>query len=224
MPTTHPSLAVTTREITGKKVSHLRRQGLLPAVLFGHGAESVPATIDLHQFEQLRRHTGANALIDVSLDGQKAHRALIHSVQVHPVTRAPLHVDLFLVRMTEELTVDVPVVLTGTSFAVDKLGGTLFHALDVLKVKALPDHLPQSFEVAVDSLADFDATLHVRDVAIPSGVTLLTDPDEVLCKVLAPRIEEVAAPAAEEAEEGEEAAAGEAEAGTEEAAPAPSES
>lgn len=210
MTTARPTLAAEHRDVTGKAVSRLRRQGRLPAVVFGRGIDSANVTLDTHDFELLRRRTGPNALIDLSVDGKKAKPVLVYGVAVHPVTRRPLHADLFLVRMTEELTVDVPVVAVGESLAVSQHGGTLAWGNDSVKVKALPDHLPQSFEISIEPLADFDSVLHVRDLTIPSGVTLLTDPDESLVHVLAPRIEEeeVAPAAAEvEAEVGEAAGA-----------------
>jgi large subunit ribosomal protein L25 len=214
MPTARPSLAAARREILGKKVAHLRRAGQLPAVVFGHGEPSTPVTVDAHAFDLLRRHVGATTLIDVTVDGKQSKPALVRNVQFDPVKRRPLHVDLFLVRMTEELTVEVPIVVTGTSEAVEKLGGTLSH-LDHLRVRGLPDHLPQRIELPVDSLTDFDATIRVRDLDVPSDVTLLTDLDEVAAKVLPPRIEIEEAPAVEEVEEGEEGAEAAAEGGAE---------
>jgi large subunit ribosomal protein L25 len=160
-------------------------------------------SVDAHDFELLRRHAGANALVDLSVSGDKAQPVLIHGVQVHPVTRRPLHVDLFLVRMTEELTVDVPLVPTGISSAVVDEGGTLLHNLESVRIRALPDHLPQSIEYSIDGLVDFDASIHVRDLEIPSDATLVTDPDEVVAKVQAPRVEVEEVPVAEEGEEGE---------------------
>jgi len=211
-PASRPNLAAEPREITGKKVAGLRRQGRLPAVVFGHGISSENVTLDAHDFELLRRKAGQNALIDLSVHGQKARPVLVHGVQVHPVNRRPLHVDLFLVRMTEELTVDVPLVATGTSLAVENLNGTLFHQLESVRVKALPDHLPQQIEYAIEGLVDFDAVVKVSDLAIPGDVTLLTDPEEVVAKVLPSRLQaEVEAEKAEEAEAAAEAAEGEAE-------------
>ena len=213
MSTARPTLAAEHREVTGKAVNRLRHAGKLPAVVYGHGVESSNVTVDAHAFEQLRRHTGPNALVDLSVDGKKANPVLINSVQIHPVNRRPLHIDLFLVRMTEELTVDVRLVATGSAIAVTEHGGTLLHPIESVRVKALPDHLPQSIEYSIESLVDFDATIHVRDLVIPGDVTLLTDVDEIIAKVQAPRVEEepvVAAEAAEgEAAEGE-AAEGEA--------------
>lgn len=213
---TRLTLAAEPRAELGKKVAVLRRTGRLPAVVFGHGVSSENVSVDAHDFELLRRKAGQNALIDLSVDGKKARPVLIHGVQVHPVNRRPIHVDLFLVRMTEELTVDVPLVATGTSYAVENENGTLLHPTERVRVKALPDHLPQSIEYSIDSLVDFDAVVKVSDLVIPGDVTLLTDPDEVIAKVLQPRLQ--VEEAALEAEEAEAAAAEAAEAGEGEAA------
>jgi large subunit ribosomal protein L25 len=208
-----PSLAAEPREITGKKVAAIRHAGRLPAVVYGHGIESESLSLDAHEFDLLRRRIGQNALVDLSVDGNKSRPVLVHGVQVHPVNRRPLHVDLFLVRMTEELTVDVPLVATGTSKAIEDEGGTLLHPIENVRVKALPDHLPQSIEYSIDSLVDFDAVIKVSDLAIPADVTLLTDAEEVIAKVQAPRVEVEPEPVVAEGEEGAEAAEGEAEAG-----------
>jgi large subunit ribosomal protein L25 len=215
MSTARPKLAAASRTVTGKKVAHMRRDGRLPAVVFGRGLESDNVSVDAHEFEQLRRHAGANTLIDLSVDGGAAAPVLVHGVQTHRVTRRPLHVDLYVVRMTEELTVDVPLVSEGTSDAVENGGGTLMHVIDVVRVRALPDHLPQSIHYSIDSLATFDDQIHVSDLAIPADATLLNDPSEVVAKVLPPRVEEEpvvaeAAEGAEGAEAGEGAAEGEA--------------
>jgi large subunit ribosomal protein L25 len=208
MSTARPTLAAEHREVTGKAVHRLRKQGLLPAVIYGHGEASSNVTIDAHEFDVLRRHSGPNTLVDLSVDGKKARPVLINQVQIHPVHRRPLHADLFLVRMTEELTVDVPLVATGESHAVVQLNGTLLHPTETVKVRALPDHLPQSIEYSVESLVDFDTALHVSDLVVPADVTLLTDADEIIAKVQAPRIEVEEAPVEVEGEELEGEAAG----------------
>ena len=205
------SLAAAPRAVTGKKVATLRRDGQLPAVVYGHGFSSENVSIDAHEFDLLRRKAGQNALIDLSVDGKKARPVLVHGVQVHPVNRRPLHVDLLLVRMTEEMTVDVPLVAIGVSNAVENLNGTLMHQLESVRVRALPDHLPQSIEYSIESLVDFDAAVHVSDLTIPGDVTLLTDLEEVVAKVLASRLQaEAAELEAETAAEVAEAAEGEA--------------
>lgn len=202
MSTARATLAAEHRDVIGKKVARLRSAGRLPAVVYGHGVDSASISIDAHEFELLRRHTGPNALVDLSLDGEKARPVLVSSVQVHPVNRRTLHVDLFLVRMTEELTVDVPLVATGDSPAVALQGGTLLHPIESVRVRALPDKLPQVIEYPVESLTDFDTTLHVRDLVIPADVTLLTDGDEIIARVQAPRVEEAPTVAPVEVGEG----------------------
>ena len=117
--------------------------------------------------------------------------------------------------MTEELTVDVPLVPIGESPAVADDGGTLLHMIESVRIKALPDHLPQSIEYSIESLVDFDTTIHVRDLTIPGDVTLLTDADEVVAKVQAPRVEVEEEPVAAEGEEAEGEAAEGAEGGAE---------
>ena len=186
---TRPALAAVDREVTGKAVARLRRDGRLPAVVFGHGIDSQSVSLDAHEFDQLRRHTGPNALIDLSVDGKRSRPVLIHGVQVHPLSRRPVHVDLFVVRMTEEMAVDVPIVPVGVSEAVDTHGGTLLQVIDTIRVRALPDHLPQQVELPIDRLVDFDAVLKVSDLSLPAAVTILTDADEVVAKVAPPRVE-----------------------------------
>jgi large subunit ribosomal protein L25 len=100
-------------------------------------------------------------------------------------------VDLFRVKMTEDMTVDVVVHGIGESEAVVKTGGTLLHAVDHVRVRALPDHLPKSIEADLTTLVDFDSVIAVRDLPVPAGAAILNDPDEVIFRVLAPRVAEV---------------------------------
>jgi large subunit ribosomal protein L25 len=214
MSTARPTLRATHRSVTGKKVAQLRRDGHLPAVVYGRGVASDSVTLDAREFDTLRRHVGASTLVDLTIDGNKPAPVLVHEVQHHPVTRQPLHVDLYLVRMSEELTLDVQLVADGASAAVVDLGGTLLHAIDHVRVKALPDRLPSAIHYSIAPLATFDDVVHVSDLEIPSGVTILTDPAEIVAKVMPPRIEEVEAPAAEGLEAAEAAEAVEGEAGS----------
>ena len=210
-----PALAAERRTVTGKAVSRLRKDGRLPGVVYGHGTDSEPVTIDAHEFEQLRKHAGASTLVDLKVEGGKARPVLISGIQVHPVNRRPLHVDLFAVRMTEELTVEVQLVSTGIAAAVEN-GGTLVHPTSSVKIRALPANLPDSLSYDLSPLVDFDTTITVADLIVPEGVTIQADPAEVIARVLAPRVEEAAVvaegvegEAAEGAAEGESATEGE---------------
>jgi large subunit ribosomal protein L25 len=213
-----PQLSAQPRAIVGKKVAQLRREGRLPAVVYGSGRDSQSISLDLHEFELLHRHTGRNAVLDLTVDGDgKAQPVLLHAIQEHPINRLPIHVDLLVVNLSEEMTADVPVSFVGESPAVDKMGGVLLHLHDHVSVRAKPDDLPSSLELDVTPLDSFEAVLHVSDLHVPAGVTLLTDAAEPLVRVQQPRVEEepVVAEAAEgeapaaEAEDGAEGSSGE---------------
>ena len=191
-----PSLAALSRTVTGKQVARLRRDGLLPAVVYGHGMSSEPLTIDAHEFDLLNRHVGPSTLVDLKVDGKKSRPVLVYSVQVHPVNRRPLHVDLFAVRMTEELTVEVQLIGQGVAPAAD-LGGTLVHPVSSVKVRALPDNLPDVLHYDLSPLEDFDTTITVADLQVPDGVTVQAEPSDVIARVLPPRIEVEEVPEAE---------------------------
>ena len=188
---TRPALAAERRTVTGKAVARLRKEGRLPAVVFGHGTESEAVTLDAHEFELLRRQAGASTLVDLKVEGGKARPVLLHGIQVHPISRRPLHVDLFAVRMTEELTVEVQLVGTGTAPAVDA-GGTLVHPTSSVRVRALPADLPESLTYDLSVLVDYDTTITAADLVAPEGVTIQADPAEVIARVLAPRVDDSA--------------------------------
>ncbi len=207
-----PRLAAASRTVTGKAVARLRKEGLVPAVVYGHGTASEPVSLDAHEFELLRRRTGASTLIDLTVDEHKPRPVLVSNVQVHPIHRRPLHVDLFVVRMTEELVVEVPLVGNGSAPASES-GGTLVHPVSSVRVRALPANLPDSLHYDLASLTSYDVTITVADIVAPEGVTIVADPADVVARVLAPRVEEevvVAAAEEGEAEEGEAAEGGEA--------------
>jgi large subunit ribosomal protein L25 len=205
-----PRLAAASRSVTGKAVAHLRREGRLPAVVYGHGTPSESVSLDAHEFDLLRRHVGASTLVDLTVDTGKSRPVLLHGVQYHPVSRRPLHVDLFAVRMTEELTVEVPLVGLGAAPAIDN-GGTLVHPVSSVKVRALPANLPESLTYDLSRLDNFEATITVADLVAPSGVAIQADPADVIARVLPPRVEETAIVSEAEGEaaegEGEAAAA-----------------
>ena len=202
-----PQLTARPRDVRGKAVAHLRKGGVLPAVVYGAGIQSQNISLDTHEFELLRRHAGRHAVIDLSIEGDgKAQPVLLQAIQEHPVSRHPLHVDLLVVNLEEERTVDVPLVFVGTSEAVAKQGGVLLHLRDAVLVRCKPDDLPAGIEVDITPLVDFDSVLHASDLVMPPGVTLITDVTDAIARVQQPRIEEepVAAAAEETLEEGAE--------------------
>jgi large subunit ribosomal protein L25 len=208
---TRPRLAAEPRTVTGKKVAGLRREGKIPAVVYGHGHESQAIQLDAHELDLLRRTAGRNAMLDLALGKGKVTPVMLQHVQEHPVTRRPIHVDLFVINLREEITIDIAVVFTGESEAVRRDGGTLLHQRETVSVRALPDALPPALEVDISSLVDFETTIHVGDIELPDGMTLITDATEPLARVQPPRVTEepvVAAEAAEAAESAEAPAEG----------------
>jgi large subunit ribosomal protein L25 len=204
-------LSAHAREITGKKAGALRRDGALPAVLYGHQSKATPIALDAREFQSIYSRAGKTHLVDLALDGGRAVKVLVREVQTHPRRLGPIHVDLYRVNLRDKLHADVPIVITGESPAVKRGDGDLLIALHAVKVECLPADIPESVEVDVSGLEELDAAIRLSDVAMPEGVTLLTDPEELVAKVAAKKVAmEVAA---EEAAEAEAAAAIEAEEG-----------
>jgi large subunit ribosomal protein L25 len=183
-------LAATTRLEKGKSAAHLRKAGRIPAVVFGHGIESIAVTLDAHEFDVIRKKVHSNTIIELKIDGKEKKKVLVHGIQIDPRHRQLLHVDLFALKSGEEVTVEIPLHATGESYAVVRLGGTLLHNVAHVKVRALPEKLPESLEFSVDSINDFETVIHLRDLPLPAGVTLLSDPDEIVAKVAAPHVVE----------------------------------
>jgi len=202
-------IAVTARAASGKHNRRLRTTGVVPGVLFGKATGSIPVQVEAKLLESLYRAAGRTSIVNVSVDGGNPTSAIIKGLQRNPLTGRILHVDLFAVNLSQEMTADIPLVLTGVAPAVERDGAILFMSLDHLKVKALPADLPHEIAVDLSVLVDLDATIHVSDLLIGEKVTVLNDPDELIAKVNPPRAEEEVAPVAAEAE-GEAPAEGEA--------------
>jgi large subunit ribosomal protein L25 len=217
------SVVAEKRQIIGKQVRTLRRQGIVPANIYGHHKESLALQVPRDTISALIRSAGSSAIVDVSVDGESKPRpALIKFVQRHAVTDEILHVDFYQVSMTEKMTLDVPLVMIGDAPAVKDYQGVLLQLVDNVSIRCLPTDLPQHLEVDINGLAELESSVHISDVQAPSGVEILNDPEQMVVRVETPRIaaeieaEEAAAAeaAAAEAEalEGEEAPAEEGEA------------
>jgi large subunit ribosomal protein L25 len=186
-------LNATRRTEIGKHVAQLRKTGRVPAVVFGHGLDSIPVSLDAHEFDHIRRTSHSNTVIELKIDGKDKHKVLIHGVQIEPRHRHLVHVDLFELKSGEEVTVEIPLHSTGDSYAVTRLGGTLLHNIDHIRVRALPENLPDAIEFSVEGIMDFETVIHLRDLPLPAGVTLLSEADEIVAKVAAPHVVEAVA-------------------------------
>jgi large subunit ribosomal protein L25 len=220
-------LEVSRRDITGKKVRFLRRQGTIPANIYGHGIDSTAINVDAKSLKHLLAHAGMTDLISLKIDDAKNPlRVLVREIQRNPINDDLLHVDFYQVRMDEKIKADVPIVFIGEAPVLKKVkNSSVLHLIDSLPIEALPDDLPHSFEIDVSSLEELDSAIHVKDIHLGEGITLLSDPEQMAVKVIEARKEEeipVEVPVAEEvemvegAEEDGEAAEAEAEPGEEE--------
>jgi large subunit ribosomal protein L25 len=190
------------REVGKSAVRKLRRAGWIPGVLYGRGVEPLPIAVELRALEAtVQSAAGGNVLLDVVVreDGQARNElALLQDVQREVLSRRILHVDLHRVSLTEKVHTRVPVVLRGEARGVRE-GGILEFLRHEVEVSGLPTDLPDHLELDVSQLA-VGQSLHVRDLKVPPGLTVLTPPDETLVTLLAPAVPaEEAAAAAEEA-------------------------
>lgn len=200
-------LNVTKREILGKKVRFLRRQGITPVHLFGHGIESQALQCDTARLQQVLAEAGKTKLINFKIDGEKKARSVIvREVEIELPRRGLVHVDFYQVRKAEEMKVEVPVVLVGEAPALKVRENTLLQELDTLSVECLPANIPASVELDISSLTESGQVLRVKDIELEKGVTVLNDPEVVVAKISALRVEEVVEEVVEEAVEAPEEA------------------
>ena len=200
------SISARPRHERGRHVHALRRRGTVPAVVYGHEQPATAIEADAKTLERLWHRAGKTALVDLSVDGQEPRKVLIRELQVHPRSGRLLHADFFAVNLRSKIHADVPVHLTGESPAATRRLGQLLQTLTTLKVECLPADIPGQLPLDVGTLEELDAALTAGDVPLPSGVTLLTDPGDVVVKVVALRIREVEEEEAAEAEAAAEAA------------------
>jgi len=195
-------LKVTKRDILGKKVRFLRRQGITPVHLFGHGIESQALQCDTARLQQVLAEAGKTKLINFKIDGEKKARSVIvREVEIELPRRGLVHVDFYQVKKAEEMKVEVPVVLVGEAPALKLRENTLLQELDTLSVECLPANIPASVELDISSLIESDQVLRVKDIELEKGVTVLNDPEVVVAKISVRRVEEVVEEVVEAPEE-----------------------
>jgi len=174
------------REITGKKVNSLRRSGIIPAVLYGHGKKPTNLSVEARAFLNIFKKVGETSLVDLSLDGKKRN-VLIRDLAKNPLTGEIIHIDFFEVRMDEKIKAKVPVVFVGESVAVKADGGILVKALQEVEIEALPKDLPKEILVDISSLKTFEDKILVKDLALGSNIKILADSEETIILVVPPR-------------------------------------
>ncbi len=180
-------LTVQSRTTFGKKLGALRRRGITPIHVYGKGIESLSLQVETADLVHILARVGRTTPFTVRVDGTE-HFVMVREVQLHPVTERILHIDLFQISRTERIEAAIPVTLEGDAPAARQEGAMLIHDLYAIIVEALPMDLPSSLTVNVSGLVEVEMGIHARDVALPSGVTLLTDPDAPVARVVPTRI------------------------------------
>jgi large subunit ribosomal protein L25 len=195
-------LEVTNREILGKKVKHLRRQGITPVHLFGHSIKSLALQCNTGELERVLAQAGYTGLISLKLDEEKKPRAVVVREFDRDWRRGKLvHVDFYQVRMEEKIRLEVPVVLVGEAPALKSKDNMLEHELETLTVECLPAKIPASLEVDISSFTEPGQAIRVKDIALDKGITVLNDPELVVVKISSRPVEKVEEEVVEVAEE-----------------------
>ncbi len=184
------NLSATRREVLGKQVKVMRREGMLPAVLYGRKFQPVPVVLDLKETSRLLGRLSGSALVTINLEGEK-HVALVREKQRNVLRGTLIHVDFMVVSMDEKLRTQVAVILTGESIAVKDFNGILVKNMESLEVECFPQDLPERIMVDISSLKTIGAAIHIRDLPISEKVTVLDSPEEIVAVVTAQAAEEV---------------------------------
>lgn len=185
-------LKVEERDVVGKGVQRLRAEGKLPVVAYGHGFESQTLVTDTKAAERIYHQAGSSKLIGLKIGDGRSRNALIHDAQFDAVSGRLIHADLLIVRMDEELKAEVPLHFTGETALVYQQEGTLVKGLETVEVECLPANLPESLEVDISGLDEFEKTITLADLTLPEGVKLVAEEPEAMlvAKVEPPRSDE----------------------------------
>ena len=193
-------LKVANREILGKKVKHLRSQGITPVHVFGHGIESLALQCDAKELERVLSQAGQTKLINLKLTKEKKPRTVLVREFDRDWRKGQLvHVDFYQVKMEEKLRLEIPVILTGEAPALKAKTNMLDHALGTLTVECLPANIPGGIEVDISSLVELDQAIRVRDITLDKDISVLNNPDLVVAKISLRPVEKVVEKPVEEA-------------------------
>jgi large subunit ribosomal protein L25 len=196
------SLKANSRDITGKGVKFLRRQGLTPLHLFGHDVASLALQSETTKVEKSLSQAGETRLISLTIDKERKTRpVLVREIQRDPISGRLIHVDLYQVKMDERVQVEVPIILVGKAPALETKNNTIQQELNSLDIEAFPGKIPAAFKVDVSSLAEAGQLIRVKDLEVDPEIVVTTNAERVVVtiarheeKVEKLVVEEVAAP------------------------------
>ena len=182
------NLSASARTDTGKGVARsLRRDGQVPAVIYGHARQAQSLSINAKDLDRLLGSIAAEStVIELAVDGGRSTKTLIKEIQRHPFKRQILHVDFQELVAGEKVTVSIPIVLVGTPDSVRLEGGVMDQVLRELEIEVDPSNIPNHVDVDVSHL-ELGHSVHVSDVTLPAGVTVIDDPETTICVVSVPR-------------------------------------
>ena len=192
------------RDVLGKKVRFLRRQGITPTHLFGHNIESQALQCDTIELKQIIARAGKTRLINLKIDHEKQPKSVfIREIQRDAIGKQLLHVDFYQVKKGEKIAVDVPIVLVGEAPALKGKGRMLTHGITSLSIECLPDNVPPQIEVNMSPLEEVEQAIHVKDIVLDPDITVNADPEQLVVKVSEAlvKVEEVEEAVAEVEEE-----------------------
>jgi len=180
------------REILGKRLKALRKQGFIPAEFYSREAENLHLSVLAKEFNKIFKEAGESAIIKLNMDGKKIN-ALIHDVQKDSLTGAISHIDFYGIKMDEKIRVSIPLLFGGESLAV-KEGGVLIKAIHELEIEALPVDLSHHIEVDLGKLAVIGDSILVKDLNVGKGVKIMINAETVIATVVEQKVEEEVAP------------------------------
>ncbi len=165
-----------------KSANALRKEGKIPAVFYGRKEKSTSIAVPAIDFQKIWRQAGESSIVTLSVEG-KDISALINEVALEPVRSTPIHVDFYAVEADRPVEVHVPLEFIGEAPATKDLGGILLKVLHELPIKGLPKDLPQHLSVDISSLATLESQITVGDIPVPQGITILSNPEEVIVSI-----------------------------------------
>lgn len=185
-------LSAQPRIATTTEVNKVRLENKIPAIVYGHGFESKPVSLEYVNFEKVYKQYGTSSLIDLVIGEEKPIKVLIQDFQLHPISNRFSHVDLRQVQMSEKLKTEIKFIFVGESPAVKHMGGTLNKNLLEVHVECLPQDLVNEIDVDISALKEIGDVIHVKDLVVPAGIKILAHDEDVVASVSSIEVEEEA--------------------------------
>lgn len=186
------NLEVQIRNEKGRRVKDLRRQGLIPAELYGKGIENMHLAVKSKDFKNVFKEAGESSIINIVISDKNKKEeipVLIHDIQKDYLTDDIIHIDFYRVRMDEKIKTHIPLEFIGESPAVKNYGGILNKSMLEIEIEALPKDLPHNISVDISQIKELDQSIYVKDLSIPKNVKILVDPETVIATVSLPKEE-----------------------------------